>query len=451
MSKNQTTDRQKATTSAHRSGSRTMTLEEARAVRWLRNNPRPLGELLDEGFLDEKRLEWAARRAYNRQLKEAAGVLLAWLREQRASAEKPTPARRHPAESVPALDAGITVEQARSTPWPFRPYRGQPMGSLVDTRRLSLKDLAYAVETAWDGRVHRAAAVLLALRLNQAVEEPPPSAGPLKVVSGGQSFAQRRELFLMMMQGFLLGVLASGLVALAIWAIPRLPGPEAGRAVVEAVRSPIGIAALLIALILMALAIWLPRFLLDQVLNRIEREADAYRKGQEGEERVVEAMRQALDGNWTLFRNVRLPGRSKADIDLVLVGPPGVWAIEVKTLAGEYRNIGEHWERRVGNHWVLLKRSPSRQAQGNAVRLANFLRADGVRQWVNPLVVWADPESAVIVETPMVPVWALEQFPEELGNVWQARRVEESVLERIVEKLTTLCRRQREPVQTSEV
>ena len=251
-------------------------------------------------------------------------------------------------------------------------------------------------------------------------------------------------------QGFLFGVVASGLVALAVWAIPRLPGPEAGRTLGEAVRSPIGIAALLIMLILMALVIWLPRLLLDRILGRIEREIEAYRKGQEGEERAVEAVRQALDGNWTLFRNVRLPGRSKADIDLVLVGPPGVWAIEVKTLAGEYRNIGEHWERRAGNRWELLKQSPSRQAQDNAVRLANFLRADGIRQWVNPAVVWADHEGVVTVENPMVPVWPLERLPEELGNIWQERRMEEAIRERVVEKLTALCKRQEEAVQTSE-
>ena len=40
--------------------SESMSLEEARSVMWLRNNHRPLGELLDEGFLDQRRLEWAA-------------------------------------------------------------------------------------------------------------------------------------------------------------------------------------------------------------------------------------------------------------------------------------------------------------------------------------------------------------------------------------------------------
>ena len=37
-----------------------MNLEEARAVLWLRNNHRPLGELLDEGYLNEDRLAQVA-------------------------------------------------------------------------------------------------------------------------------------------------------------------------------------------------------------------------------------------------------------------------------------------------------------------------------------------------------------------------------------------------------
>lgn len=32
-----------------------MTVEAARQVHWLRNNHRPLGELLDEGYLNEGR------------------------------------------------------------------------------------------------------------------------------------------------------------------------------------------------------------------------------------------------------------------------------------------------------------------------------------------------------------------------------------------------------------
>ena len=53
-----------------------MGLAEAREVMWLRSNQWPLGELLDEGYLNLARLQWAAAKAYDPNLKEAARVLL---------------------------------------------------------------------------------------------------------------------------------------------------------------------------------------------------------------------------------------------------------------------------------------------------------------------------------------------------------------------------------------
>lgn len=60
-----------------------MSVNEARKILWLRSNPRPMGELLDEGFLNETRLRWAAEKAYAPELKLAARVLLRSLRGNR--------------------------------------------------------------------------------------------------------------------------------------------------------------------------------------------------------------------------------------------------------------------------------------------------------------------------------------------------------------------------------
>ena len=53
-----------------------MNLEEARKVLWLKNYHKTLGELMDEGYLNQSRLEWAAEKAYIPQIKEAAKVIL---------------------------------------------------------------------------------------------------------------------------------------------------------------------------------------------------------------------------------------------------------------------------------------------------------------------------------------------------------------------------------------
>ncbi len=409
-----------------------MSVEEARSVLWLRSNPRPLGELLDEGYLDRERLQWAARWAYNPKLKAAAAVLL----EHLEHAQPPPPASPAPA---PTVAAGLTIEQARATPWPFGPLKGQPMGALVDAKRLLLKDLVYAIENAWDDRVRRAAIVLAALSLEQAVKEPPPPAGPLKVVSGGRSFAERKQLQLMMAEGLILGVSFGAVMTWGILTFLRSRSARPSRPLTEVLSTPEGLIALLIALALMAAISWLFNFLIRIAVNWLEKEIERYRKGQEGEEQAVEAMRQVLDGNWTLFRNVALPGRRPSDIDAVLIGPPGVWALEVKSLSGKYRNVGEHWEVRAGRRWKPLRRSPSRQAQDNAARLSRFLRVGGIHQWVTPAVVWADAESTVTVENPAVAVWTLDRLPEELGNLWQERTIDDGTRTRILEKLTALC------------
>jgi hypothetical protein len=408
-----------------------MTLEQARSVMWLRNYHRPLGDLLDEGYLDQDRLEWVAQNAYDPQLKEAAALLLAWSRQ--------TTPEPKPAEPPPAVNAGLSLEQARATLWPFPPFKNQPMGPLVDTQQLKLKDLAYAIENAWDDRVRRAAIALMAVSLNQAVEEPPPSAGPLKVVSYGRSYAERQQLRQMLFVGLFAG--AALMVALLIM-IDRLliaaTSPLRDSSWLAKATSPTGLVALAFLIGLSAIAIILARAFGNWTSNRLEQRMAAYRQGQEGETRVVEVLCHVLDGSWTLFRNVNLPGY-RADLDLVLVGPAGVWALEVKTLTGEYRNIGENWEFRAGKRWRPLKKSPSRQARNNAGRLGDFLRADKVKQWVEAAVVWANPESPLAVDNPMVTVWTLDRLPDELGNLWQDRKVDESSQARIVEKLTRLC------------
>jgi hypothetical protein len=302
-----------------------MSLEEARAVLWLRNDyryHRPMGELWDEGYLNQARLEWASKNAYDPKIKQAAIVMLASMKQARPTATSQIPVSNLVSMQVLPLEAGMTLERARATLWPFGEFRGQLMGTLV----------------------------------------------------------------------------------IAIFS---------------------GIA-------------WLLLYMVNWSLERLQTSIENYRKGQEGEERVVEVMRQRLDGNWMLFRNVTLPGRNKADIDAVLVGPPGVWALEIKTFTGEYRNIGEQWEYRAGRQWKLRKPSPSRQVRDNAVRFAEFLKADGIKQWIDPVILWAGCEDTLSVENPSVAVWTLTRLPEELGNLGQGKTIPEAERTRIIEKLIKL-------------
>jgi hypothetical protein len=124
------------------------------------------------------------------------------------------------------------------------------------------------------------------------------------------------------------------------------------------------------------------------------------------------------------------------------VGPPGIWALEIKNFRGEYRNIGETWERKNGKSWKAARGNPSRQAQNSAYRLKNFLKADHVNVFVNSAVVWANPDSQLTLENPSVAVWRYDRLADELGNIWQGEKLSELERQKIVEKLNTMCEHQ---------
>jgi hypothetical protein len=410
-----------------------MNITEARQVLWLKNNPRPLGELLDEGYLTEERLKWAAQWAYNPKLKEAAQVLL--------DQQSPRATPQQVSLQAKPFELGISLEDAQKTHWPFNPYKGEQMGSLVASKKLSLKDLGYAVESAWDPKVKRAAVALSLTRLKQVITEPENSDGKLNVVSGGRSFANWKQLQLSYFQGFIIGVFFTVFIG---WGIISFFGQAKKQSVAngssfqDLISTPTGIIALVIVLLLFIFSIWFFNFIPRKIEEKFEKQIENYRLGEEGEERVLQAILQVLDGNWTLFQNINLPGRNKADLDLVLVGPPGVWALEVKNYRGKYRNKGDHWEYRRGKVWKPLKSRPSQQALNGAARLGNFFKADGINTFVTPVVIWATEEGTLEVENPQVAVWTYDRLSDELGNIWQKEKLSKSEQEKIIWKLTKL-------------
>ncbi len=246
----------------------------------------------------------------------------------------------------------------------------------------------------------------------------------------------------MLFQGLVLGFLFGAMLLIAVigWVIGTRPNPNA-KPLSYFMATPIGIIALVICFCILILLVLLFYIIPDILTKRLDKQIDEYRRGQEGEDRVVELIIQALDGNWHLFRNIYIPGRYKGDLDLVLVGPPGVWVLEVKNFRGKYRNIGENWEYLRGKKWKTASVNPSRQAFKNVLRLANFLKADGLNVFVTPAVVWANEGSPLFVENPSVAVWTYTRLADELGNIWQGEKVTASERKKITDKLSKLCER----------
>lgn len=150
---------------------------------------------------------------------------------------------------------------------------------------------------------------------------------------------------------------------------------------------------------------------------------DSWRTGQEGEDAVMSRILAGLDAHWVVFRNLWLPGHHNGDIDLVLVGPGGIWAIEVKTYTGNYRVERGSWYKETSNgHWAKDKRGPGAQVRTNAATLCNYLKSQRIthKVGVNRLVVAAGTAD-ITIQSSRTPVWTLERLSSELNSLNKLR------------------------------
>jgi hypothetical protein len=122
----------------------------------------------------------------------------------------------------------------------------------------------------------------------------------------------------------------AGLGGLLLAAVAGLPPP----------------ASLLSAMVLVGAAWWRLRF-------RLSPETEAWRRGAEGERQVARLLEPLVQQGWGVQHDLRVPG-SKANIDHVVIGPPGVFVIDAKNYRGRLRRSrdgccgtgGPSWRRR---------------------------------------------------------------------------------------------------------
>ena len=68
--------------------------------------------------------------------------------------------------------------------------------------------------------------------------------------------------------------------------------------------------------------------------ERLLRAAELYERGADGEEATARALDALPKDQWTVFHDVRWPGRKFANVDHVVVGPGGVFVIDSKNWSG---------------------------------------------------------------------------------------------------------------------
>lgn len=331
-------------------------------------------------------------------------------------------AQQNPKQVV--LNLTMTEAEARTVPWQGS-GPSSPIGQLLDEKQISHRDLAWAVRHAFNPRVREAARTLLAYWIGAPeTTEATLRYGP-EVVLGSHYLADQEmdhagQLFFYAgFAGgagiFLVLIIAQSIVSAMI------QGLAGGR------LNPVLIAAIVFMVVAGgAIAWWLYKEMRRQ-LNAFR----SFRAGREGEEATLEKLRAALDNRWTIFRSLQLPGR-KDDCDLILVGPGGVWLLEVKAYRGTIRVQGKQWERQTTQGWAALDENPSQQVSRMAVRLNDFLQRQGINRWVETAIVLAEPQPISNLESSEIPVWLLPQLEEQAAKLSTRKPPTDKEIEQVV-------------------
>lgn len=342
----------------------------------------------------------------------------------------------HDIVKVKTEDRGVpllmSVDEARSVAWTFKidgEIPSEPLGVLLDKSRKTEQDLAwvaygiaerkgYRVST----RLKEACRTLLADRLMLPVTVTEVyDAGP-KVIKGSK-YLERQERWSFGEFGFWLGFAYSAVIFLTITLVQEL------------LKGTLTILALIIVGLMLA---YISR-MLHREAKRSYQEYKDYQKGREGEEAVMERILANLDSQWTVFRNWLWSDR-KDDIDIVLVGPGGVWAVEVKTY-GEHTKVNTPFStvskkpfwRKKKQKW---SRTPDQQATDNATRLKRVLhqRNPGIAvTWVEAVVAFPEYKPADFTpEKNTTHIWHWSDIDKKLSQLGGVRGFPQETIQEVI-------------------
>ncbi len=317
----------------------------------------------------------------------------------------------------------MTVEEARQVIWEDAYNPRGPIGDLLDAKKIGYNNLAWGVQGAWKPEMRTAARTLLAHWLGEpTTAEATRRYGP-EVVEGSH-YLEKNELESLKMGSLLRGYGFGGAVALSIYVVQQFIATQ-------------NIFTLMIGLafVFLLVGVWIR----SQTRSEFARYEDL-RQGRKGEESVVEVLRVALDNRWTIFRNLHLPDR-KDDIDIALVGPGGVWVIEVKAFRGNVRSQNGAWERQTKRGWKKLEQNPSRQVTENAKRLNFYLQQQGITRWVERAVALAEPQPIQNFQSE-ISIWFLPTLEATVSNLTTRTAPTDDEIKRIVGLFKDLAAKQ---------
>jgi hypothetical protein len=130
-----------------------------------------------------------------------------------------------------------------------------------------------------------------------------------------------------------------------------------------------------------------------------------------GEDRVADALGKLLDDRYTLIRNLVLPG-DPYDLDMVLVGPAGVWEFEVLHFTGlvNTETGWMTWDFTLGQVRPVPRELVQR-TQDKAARLAQYLAEQSLPVEVNQATILSTLKAPRDFAVPGLQVVFVEEMP----------------------------------------
>jgi len=140
---------------------------------------------------------------------------------------------------------------------------------------------------------------------------------------------------------------------------------------------------------------------------RRRRRAAWSRRGQAGEAAVTDSLR-TLGAGWVVVPDVVVPVSERGmQLDHLVIGPNGLYVVEVKTWRQPARVWGDTWQIREGPQWRTVE-SPTRQNTWHVRQLKRWLQVNGLPEWaerVEGLVVVLETPRLQIKKPPSMPVY----------------------------------------------
>jgi nuclease-like protein len=129
----------------------------------------------------------------------------------------------------------------------------------------------------------------------------------------------------------------------------------------------------------------------------------------EAQRAIVRFFDNNLEKNFTLIRNMPL-GQSGIVVPMILLGPPGIYVLEVTHLRGRYQASGDSWNVESGNGYAPAPVNLIKRTVRMADALHAFIERQGVRipVTIDPVIIAGDPGLHIESARPAIKVMMID-------------------------------------------